>query len=227
MGGELPALRARVGEDRRGRGRGHARRRRRAPELRDDDTRARCSPSIVARRPPCYHGLLTYAANWDDVRRHRDLGELDVIGLNAFFPLADNPGADFDTLRQGGVDIADRMRDARRDVAEAGAVHARSATRRARTPRSSRGSGRTSMQGVSIDQRAQAEAYAALARRRSSTSRGSRASSCGGSTPIPTTCRRKRSGDFRRAERRRSSSCATPSPARWASDGAGRAAAAS
>src|SRR5204863_4418350 len=34
-----------------------------------------------------YGGPLTYAANWDDVEDTVILGELDVIGINAFFPL--------------------------------------------------------------------------------------------------------------------------------------------
>ncbi|MEI9938091.1 MAG: hypothetical protein WDO69_12800 [Pseudomonadota bacterium] len=33
-----------------------------------------------------YPGLLTYAGNWDDIEQTVILGDLDVIGLNAFFP---------------------------------------------------------------------------------------------------------------------------------------------
>jgi hypothetical protein len=40
-----------------------------------------------------YHGVLTYSANWDDVDDTVVLGEVDVIGINAFYPLADAPGA--------------------------------------------------------------------------------------------------------------------------------------
>jgi hypothetical protein len=40
-----------------------------------------------------YHGLLTYSANWDDADETAILGDLDVIGLNAFYPLADKRGA--------------------------------------------------------------------------------------------------------------------------------------
>ncbi|MGC4067234.1 MAG: hypothetical protein QM784_21850 [Polyangiaceae bacterium] len=35
-----------------------------------------------------YHGPLTYAANWDDVHDTVIWGHLDVIGINAFYPLA-------------------------------------------------------------------------------------------------------------------------------------------
>ncbi len=53
-----------------------------------------------------YPGLLTYAANWDDLDKTVILGDLDVIGVNAFYPLADKPGADFRTLEAGGRKVA-------------------------------------------------------------------------------------------------------------------------
>ena len=40
-----------------------------------------------------YHGLLTYSANWDDVDQAVVLGDVDVIGINAFYPLEDVSGA--------------------------------------------------------------------------------------------------------------------------------------
>ena len=43
-----------------------------------------------------YSGLLTYAANWDDVDQTVILGELDVIGVNAFYPLTDKSKANED-----------------------------------------------------------------------------------------------------------------------------------
>jgi len=49
-----------------------------------------------------YHGLVTYSANWDDVDRTVILGDLDVIGINAFYPLADAAGAPESTLAEGG-----------------------------------------------------------------------------------------------------------------------------
>jgi Glycoside Hydrolase Family 113 len=56
-----------------------------------------------------YPGLLTYAANWDDVDRTVVLGELDVIGINAFYPLADHEGASFDELLEGGRKVASNV----------------------------------------------------------------------------------------------------------------------
>lgn len=56
-----------------------------------------------------YPGLLTYAANWDDVERTVILGELDVIGVNAFFPLAQKDNATRAELMQGGRDVANKL----------------------------------------------------------------------------------------------------------------------
>jgi hypothetical protein len=56
-----------------------------------------------------YHGLLTYSANWDDVDQAIILGDLDVIGVNAFFPLAEKEGADDATLLAGARAVRDKM----------------------------------------------------------------------------------------------------------------------
>jgi hypothetical protein len=57
-----------------------------------------------------YPGPLTYAANWDDVEQTVILGELDVIGVNAFYPLTDKPGAGDAELRQGGREVAKKVK---------------------------------------------------------------------------------------------------------------------
>jgi hypothetical protein len=49
-----------------------------------------------------YRGLLTYSANWDDVEQTAILGDLDVIGVNAFYPLGDVSGAPEEKLLEGG-----------------------------------------------------------------------------------------------------------------------------
>jgi len=56
-----------------------------------------------------YPGLLTYAGNWDDIEQTVILGDLDVIGLNAFFPLAEKDGASFEELSAGGRGVRDRL----------------------------------------------------------------------------------------------------------------------
>jgi hypothetical protein len=57
-----------------------------------------------------YHGLLTYAANWDDAEDTVIWGDLDLIGVNAFFPLAENPGAGPEELARGASKVRERMR---------------------------------------------------------------------------------------------------------------------
>ena len=52
-----------------------------------------------------YHGPITYSANWDDVDQTLVLGALDVIGINAFYPLADKDGAPFAKLLEGGQQV--------------------------------------------------------------------------------------------------------------------------
>lgn len=73
-------------------------------------TRAPLFSDIVHDVRHTYLGLLTYGANWDDVEDTVIWGDLDVIGLNAFFPLSPNDGATFEDLRNGGVAIAERVR---------------------------------------------------------------------------------------------------------------------
>jgi hypothetical protein len=52
-----------------------------------------------------YHGSLTYAANWDDAEATVIWGELDWIGINAFYPLASEDNAAFEQLLSGGQGI--------------------------------------------------------------------------------------------------------------------------
>jgi hypothetical protein len=56
-----------------------------------------------------YPGLITYAANWDDVDDTVILGELDLIGVNAFFPLTDKPNATVEELMAGGRRVAENL----------------------------------------------------------------------------------------------------------------------
>ena len=58
-----------------------------------------------------YPGLLTYAANWDDVYDTVIWGELDVIGINAFFPLAKAPGDSLSTLEASSQRIAGELEE--------------------------------------------------------------------------------------------------------------------
>jgi hypothetical protein len=56
-----------------------------------------------------YHGLLTYSSNWDDVEETVILGDIDVVGINAFYPLAEAGGASEATLLQGGRRVREKV----------------------------------------------------------------------------------------------------------------------
>jgi hypothetical protein len=108
-----------------------------------------------------YHGLLTYSANWDDVEKTTILSDLDVIGINAFYPLADRPGAQLPALAARARAIRDKLHRFaemwRRPVlfTEMGYTTRHDpALRPWEWP--------DSMNDVSVDERAQADAYRAL-----------------------------------------------------------------
>ncbi len=65
--------------------------------------------AIVQEVRDVYPGLLTYAANWDDVDQTVILGKLDVIGINAFYPLTDQPQASDQRLIDGGRAVAAKV----------------------------------------------------------------------------------------------------------------------
>jgi len=108
-----------------------------------------------------YHGRVTYSANWDDVDRTVILGELDVIGINAFYPLADHDGATMPELLAGGEAVR-------------GKVHALSEAWRRPVlfteigyttrpdPAVKPWEWPDGMHGVKVDEEAQAEAYRGL-----------------------------------------------------------------
>lgn len=64
---------------------------------------------VIAAARSAYAGLITYSANWDDVEETAILGDVDVIGINAFYPLAEREGARFPTLLEGGKRVAERV----------------------------------------------------------------------------------------------------------------------
>jgi hypothetical protein len=64
--------------------------------------------SLIADVRAIFGGLLTYSANWDEAEDVLFWDQLDLIGINAFYPLASENGATFDQY----VDGALRARDA-------------------------------------------------------------------------------------------------------------------
>ncbi len=65
---------------------------------------------VVAAVRSRYQGPLTYSANWDDAEDTVIWGDLDVIGINAFYPLADKDGSPYEKLLEGGERVAARVK---------------------------------------------------------------------------------------------------------------------
>lgn len=108
-----------------------------------------------------YRGLLTYSANWDEAERVTFWDRLDVIGIQAFYPLAERPGASLAELRRAAVARADLVE--RWALREGRAVMFAEFGYTARTDPTLRPwEWPDGMQGVQVDARAQAEGYRAL-----------------------------------------------------------------
>lgn len=72
--------------------------------------RAESFRPLVAEVRRRYSGLLTYSGNWDDIADTVILGDLDVIGVNAFYPLTDRESASTPELLEGGHRVARELR---------------------------------------------------------------------------------------------------------------------
>ena len=71
--------------------------------------RAATFAAIVRDVRAVYSGLITYSANWDDVEETLILSELDLIGVNAFYPLTEVPGASRPELALGALRVAEGL----------------------------------------------------------------------------------------------------------------------
>ena len=132
-------------------------------ELRSWVTTAR-APSFVAlirdvRR--VYHGLVTYSGNWDDVADTVVLGDLDVIGVNAFYPLADHDGATESELAEGAARVRAKVHALAETWQKPVVFTEMGYTTRA-DPAVRPWEWPDAMTAVRVDERAQAEAYRAL-----------------------------------------------------------------
>lgn len=108
-----------------------------------------------------YRGLLTYSGNWDDVAHTVVLGDLDVIGVNAFYPLADEPGARWTELARSGQRVAAKLGELARHWDKPVLLTEMGYTTRA-DPAVRPWEWPDGMRNVVVDQRAQALAYRAL-----------------------------------------------------------------
>lgn len=64
---------------------------------------------LIAQTREHFSGLLTYAANWDEVEQVGFWETLDAIGVDAYYPLADAPGADVEQLVAAWRPIVERL----------------------------------------------------------------------------------------------------------------------
>jgi hypothetical protein len=108
-----------------------------------------------------YPGLLTYSANWDDVEHTLIFEALDLIGINAFYPLAQREGAGLDELLRGGRAVAAGADAIARAWGKPVLLTEIGYTTR-RDPAVRPWEWPDGMKDVVIDQRAQAEAYLGL-----------------------------------------------------------------
>jgi hypothetical protein len=124
-------------------------------------TRAPSFLEIIRKIRATYKGLLTYSANWDDVSDTVILGAIDVIGINAFYPLADKDGAGLDELVAGGARVRDKLR-ALSDAWQKPIMFTEIGYTTRPNPAVKPWEWPDAMKGVKVDQVAQAEAYHAL-----------------------------------------------------------------
>jgi hypothetical protein len=108
-----------------------------------------------------YPGLLTYSANWDDVGDTLLWGELDLVGINAFYPLTDKKGASLPVLLSGGRRVASEVEALSRELRKPVVLTEIGYTTRA-DPAVEPWIWPDGMQNVVIDQEAQAAAYTAI-----------------------------------------------------------------
>jgi sugar phosphate isomerase/epimerase len=68
--------------------------------------------SFIAEVRAVFPGLLTYSANWDEVEAVLFWDKLDLVGINAFYPLADHDDATYAEYLEGARRARDLVRDA-------------------------------------------------------------------------------------------------------------------
>jgi hypothetical protein len=123
--------------------------------------RAASFARVVSAIRRIYHGLLTYSANWDDVDDTVIVGDIDVVGINAFYPLAEVRGASEATLLQGGRRVRERVHALAETWGKPVLFTETGYTSRA-DPAVRPWEWPETMSGVRVDEQAQAAAYRAL-----------------------------------------------------------------
>ncbi|MBI2389895.1 MAG: hypothetical protein HYV09_09905 [Deltaproteobacteria bacterium] len=108
-----------------------------------------------------YPGILTYSANWDDVDDVVLLREIDVVGINAFYPLADKAGAGRDELLAGGTRVGAKVQ-ALADAWGKPVMFSEVGYTTRPDPAVRPWEWPDTMKGVKVDEDAQADAYRAI-----------------------------------------------------------------
>ncbi|NUP06615.1 MAG: hypothetical protein HOW73_11220 [Polyangiaceae bacterium] len=116
---------------------------------------------IIADVRARYHGLLTYSANWDDAEATLVWDAVDLIGINGFYPLADKDGAKLDELVKGGDRVADGLTRLASEVRKPIVLTEIGYTTRP-DPAIRPWEWPEALEGVKVDEAAQADAYKAL-----------------------------------------------------------------
>jgi hypothetical protein len=116
---------------------------------------------IIAEVRGLYHGKLTYSANWDDAEDTVIWGNLDYIGINAFFPLTDKESATASELRDGGEKVVAKVSAFARSWGKSAVFTEIGYTTR-KDPALKPWEWPDNMKNVAIDQFAQARAYHGL-----------------------------------------------------------------
>ncbi len=124
-------------------------------------SRAPSFAALIRELRGIYKGPITYAANWDDVEHTLVLAELDVIGVNAFYPLAEKDGAPFEVLLDGGKRVQARVRELA-EVWQKPVLFTEIGYTTRRDPAIRPWEWPDAMKGVRVDEVAQADAYRAL-----------------------------------------------------------------
>jgi hypothetical protein len=65
--------------------------------------------SLIFEVRATFSGFLTYSANWDEAENVLFWDQLDLIGINAFYPLADHDDASFDEYVEGALRARDSV----------------------------------------------------------------------------------------------------------------------
>ena len=108
-----------------------------------------------------YRGPLTYSGNWDDVADTCIWSAVDVVGINAFFPLTDHDGATPAELWSGGEKVQTLVQQLFEDTGKPVLFTEMGYTTRP-NPAKDPWEWPDAMKGVVVDQPAQAEAYRGL-----------------------------------------------------------------